>query len=222
MISAGGMDFTAARRNMVEGQLRPRTVNHQGVLAALEAVPRELFVPGTFRDVAYVDEDIPLGNGRFLMEPVTFARLLQAASVKPTDIALDIGCATGYSAAVLARLAKTVIALEGDREMASRATANIAELGVDNAVLVEGPLGEGVPAEAPFDVILIDGGVESIPSAILEQLAEGGRLVTVVIRGGVGRATLTVRSVGDPVSRPLFDAAVPRLPGFEAPEKFSF
>jgi protein-L-isoaspartate(D-aspartate) O-methyltransferase len=222
MISAGAMDFAAARRNMVDGQLRPRTVNHQGVLAALEAVPREMFVPEIFRSVAYVDGDIPLGNGRFLMEPVTLARLLQAASVKPTDVALDIGCATGYSAAVLARLAKTVIALESDGEMASRASANIGELGIDNAVVVEGALDRGVPAEAPYDVILIDGGVESIPSAVLEQLGEGGRLATVVLGRGIGRATLTVRSAGNPVSRPLFDAAASCLPGFGTPHKFLF
>ena len=207
---------------MVESQLRPNRVTDPALLEALAAVPRELFVPATLRSVAYVDEDIPLGHGRFLMEPMIFGRLLELAAVRPSDAALVIGAGTGYDAAVLARIAGRVVALESDGELARQAAQRLQDLGAANVALIEGPLTEGAPRQAPFDVILFDGAIERVPAAILDQLAEGGRLAAVVRTAGIGRATLMTRQSGILASRAAFDAAVPSLPGFEVEAAFVF
>jgi protein-L-isoaspartate(D-aspartate) O-methyltransferase len=216
------MDYAAARRNMVETQLRPNKVTNEALLDALGAVPRERFVPEALRGIAYVDEDIPLAGGRCLMEPMALARLLQLAEVRPGDAVLDIGCGTGYTAAVLARLARSVVAIECDKELATRATATLADLGATNVTVLEGELGQGAPRQAPFDVIFIEGSVDAVPAPIVEQLADRGRLVTVVRQQGIGRATLMARLGGGVSSRVAFDAAVPPLPGFEAQPSFVF
>jgi protein-L-isoaspartate(D-aspartate) O-methyltransferase len=216
------MDFAAACRNMVESQLRPNKVTNPAILEAFAAVPRETYVPASLRGVAYVDEDIPLGGGRFLMEPMILARLMQTAGPRPTDAALVVGAGVGYSVAILARLASRVVALECDPELAQRAAQSLKAQGVANAAVVEGPLAGGAPQVAPFDVILFDGSVDLVPPAIVEQLAENGRLVAVVNAAGVGRARLMTRSGGTVASRIEFDAAVPRLPGLEAVPAFVF
>jgi protein-L-isoaspartate(D-aspartate) O-methyltransferase len=214
-------EFSTARRNMVESQIRTNEVTDEALLAALGAVPRERFVPDTLRGVAYIDEDLPLKKGRYLMEPMVFARLLQLAAIKPSDMVLDIGCGTGYSTAILSRLANTVVALESDPELAALATATLSELGIDNAVVVTGPLAEGCAKQGPYDVIVFNGSVPSVPDKISRQLAEGGRLVAVVGEG-VGRGTLTMRTRGTIASRPVFDAATPVLPEFAAEQGFVF
>ena len=216
------MDYAAARLNMVESQIRPNRVMDEAVIAAFASLPRERFVPLPLRGIAYVDEDVPLGRGRYLMEPMVLARLLQAAAVGPADIALDIGCATGYSAAVLSRLANTVVAVEEDADLLVQATANFAALSIDNIALLEAPLVQGSPKQAPYNVILIDGAVDSVPPAILQQLAEGGRLVTVLGRDSPRRATLIEKIGGTIASRPLFEAAVACLPGFVVEPGFVF
>lgn len=216
------MSFAAARHNMIESQLRTNRVTDKNVLAAFEAVPRELFMPPSMGSIAYVDEDLELAPGRWLMEPMVLARLLQAAEVRPDDVALAVGCGTGYCCAILARLAGTVVAVESDPELAAQAARILSELSIDNVVFVEGQLSEGNPRQAPYDVILIDGGVEEVPEAIQRQLAEGGRLVTVKRRGPVGRAVLMINRGGVVSSRVLFDAAVPLLPGFAREPGFVF
>ena len=216
------MAFAAARRNMVDRQLRTNKVIDEAVLEALGETPRERFVPASLRSVAYVDEDVPLGNGRHLIEPMVFGRLLQAAQVRRTDLVLDIGCGIGYSTAILSRLANMVVALECDRALARAAGAALAELSIDNALVVEGPLEQGWPAQAPYSLIVINGAADRIPEAILGQLAEGGRLVGVEIRHGVGRAVLYLRNRGAISGRPLFDAGVPVLPGLAAEPSFVF
>jgi protein-L-isoaspartate(D-aspartate) O-methyltransferase len=216
------MDYAAARRNMVETQLRPNKVTNEALLNALGAIPRERFVPEALRGIAYIDEDIPVAGGRYLMEPMVLARLSQLAEVKPGDAVLNIGCGTGYAAAVLARLVRSVVAIERDKELAARATATLAELGATNVTVMEGELSQGAPRQAPFDVIFIEGSVDAVPPAIIEQLADRGRLVTVVRQRGVGRATLMVRVGGGVSSRVAFDAAVSPLPGFEAQPSFVF
>lgn len=216
------MDFATARRNMVDSQIRPNKVTDQSIIDALSGVPRELFVPETLRTVAYVDEDVPLGNGRFLMEPMILARLLQLAGLRPPDTVLVVGASVGYGAAVVSRLARRVVAIESDRALAARGNALLKALGVTNVTVVEGPLDGGVPRLAPYDAIIFDGAVEVVPPAIRDQMAEGGRLVAVVNDSGVGRATLMTRVAGVLSSRIAFDAAVPRLPGFEAPSTFVF
>jgi len=216
-------DYSAARLNMVEGQVRPNKVTDHALIEAMSTVPRELFVPKAARGFAYVDEDIAIGNGRYLVEPMVIARLLQEAQVRPTDIVLDVGCGTGYATALLSRMAATVVALESDAELAGRANQTLRDLGVDNFVLVEGPLAEGYPKQAPYDVILIHGSVAEVPAAILEQLADGGRLVTVVSPNGrMGQARLYQRTGSVETGRVLFDAATPLLPGFERKPVFEF
>ena len=217
------VDFAAARLNMVESQLRTNKVTDLRLLGAFETVPRELFVPEPLRGIAYIDEDVALGGGRFVMEPRVLARLLQAAQPGPEDVALDLGCGSGYATAILSRLVATVVALEDDAALAAAANRTLDKLEIDNAVVVERRLTEGYPKQAPYNVILLGGAVAEVPAAIADQLAEGGRLVTVVSAGpGLGRATLMRRDGGVISSRVLYDAALPVLPGFEAEHGFEF
>ncbi len=217
------VDFDTARWNMVESQLRTNKVTDLRVLDAFETVPRERFVPEPLRGIAYIDEDVALGGGRFVMEPRVLARLLQAAQAGPEDMALDLGCGSGYATAILSRLVATVVALEDDAVLAAAANRTLGELEIDNAVVVEGRLAEGYPKQAPYNVILLGGAVAKIPAAISDQLAEGGRLVAVVSAGpGLGRATLMRRDAGVVASRVLYDATLPLLPGFEAEPGFVF
>src|SRR6516164_3280889 len=207
--------FGTARAHMIESQLRPNKVVDARVLAAFAGIQRELFVPEHFQAVAYIDEDLPLGNGRYLKESMVVARLLQAAAVKRTDTALIIGAGTGYEAALVAALARNVVALEEDPELARGARAALVEHSVASVSIVEGPLTLGYRPRAPYDVILFCGGVAEVPSEIDSQLAEGGRLLAVVNpANGVGRATLRTRTGGVVARRVLFDAATPLLPGF--------
>ncbi len=216
-------DYAAARHNMVENQIRPNKVTDSRIITAMAAVPRELFVPERSCGIAYVDEDIAIGKERYLMEPMVLARLLQCADIEETDVVLDIGCGTGYSVAVLAALANTVVALESDRELAAAATRLFEQLGIDNAVVIEAELDAGYGEQAPYDAILFDGAVQRIPEEICGQLAEGGRLAAVVDGGaGLGKATLVVRRGGVLSRRVLFDAATPRLPGFSVEPGFVF
>ena len=217
------VDFAAARLNMIESQLRTNRVTDLRLLGAFETVPRERFVPVPLRGIAYIDEDVALGGGRFVMEPRVLARLLQAAQPGPDDVALDLGCGSGYATAILSQLGATVVALEDDAVLAAAANRTLGELEIDNAVVVEGRLAEGYPKQAPYNVILLGGAVAEVPAAIADQLAEGGRLVTVVSAGpGLGRATLMRRDGGVISSRVLYDAALPVLPGFEAQPGFVF
>jgi protein-L-isoaspartate(D-aspartate) O-methyltransferase len=215
------VDSTAALRNMVDSQLRTNKVTDARLLAAMGDIPREMFVDNALRGSAYVDEDLPLGGGRYLMEPMVLARLVQALEIGADDLALDIGCATGYSAAVLAALASTVVALESDPALADRAAETLARRGIDNVVVVKGALDEGYGDQAPYDAILIDGAVPEIPQAILDQLVDGGRLAAVV-GAGTGRATLVLRTGAVFARRVLFDAATPILRGFEKAPGFVF
>jgi protein-L-isoaspartate(D-aspartate) O-methyltransferase len=210
---------------MVNGQIRTNGVADPAVVAAFSEVPRELFVPEARRMLAYLDDDLAVGGGRtprFLVEPLILARMIQAAGLKPGDRVLDVGCASGYSSAILARLAGSVVALEADAPLAATATGTLRSLGHDNVTVVSGPLAAGWPQQAPYDAIFIEGAVEQVPQALLGQLAEDGRLVTVVGAGGAGRVTM-FRAAGGAVSLlALFNAAVPALAGFETPKSFVF
>lgn len=216
-------DFAAARLNMVESQIRTNKVTDPRVVAAFEAVAREAFVGEAKRGIAYVDEDLEVAPGRYLMEPMVLARLLQAAAPQDGEMALDIGCATGYSTAVIAQLVQTVVGLEGERTLVDTGNRTLNALDVDNAVVVEGKLDAGYAKQAPYDVIVFQGAVCDVPEAVKRQLAEGGRLVAVVVdAGGIGRGTLLQRT-GDSFSRrTLFDAATPLLPGFAREAGFVF
>ncbi len=221
-------NFARARHNMVESQIRTNKVTDEMLLAALADVPRERFVAKAQKGIAYVDEDIPIDGGRYLMEPMVLARLLQEAFVTKDDIVLDVGAATGYNTAVLARLAGTAVALDSDPGLVKHATDAFADLHVDNAVAVEGALAEGYARQGPYNVILVSGMVPEVPQALFDQLAEGGRLVSVVAgdRGpagqGMSRAMIYKKAGGVVSGRVLFDAAVPMLPGFEQEAAFVF
>jgi protein-L-isoaspartate(D-aspartate) O-methyltransferase len=216
-------ESSAARRNMVESQLKPNKVTDARVIGAMAAVPRELFVPDACRGVAYRDEDIALGGARYIMEPMVLARLLQAAEIGPRDKILTLAAATGYGAVVAARLGASVVALESDATLAERARLTMRDLGCRNVEVVIGPLEAGCAAEAPYDVILLEGAVPILPTAVLGQLAPGGRLVGVVRRAGTGKATLFTRlDDGRSAERVLFDAATPLLPGSVRPAGFVF
>lgn len=216
-------DFAVARHNMIEGQIRTNKVTDPALLDALAALPREQFVPAERRSAAYVDEDLRLGAERYMMEPMVLARLLQAAEPTRTDVALDVGCGTGYATALLARLTATAIGLESDAALARGATETLARLAIDNAIVVEGKLADGYPKHGPYDVILVNGAVEAFPQALVEQLAEGGRLVGVRRPGaGPGAAMLLLKRRGAVAGRTLFEAATPYLAGFAPKARFVF
>lgn len=222
------MDFAAARVTMVHSQLRANGVQDPAVLAAMADIPRESFLPKPLHGQAYVDEDLDLGGGRWLMEPLILARLLQALAVQPTDVALVAGDATGYATAIAARLASYVVSLDADPDTAQRAAPVLNQLSIGNVEFVHAPLAGGHPAGAPYDVVLLAGAVCEIPPALPRQLADRGRLAGVVRDGagqrgeGTGKAALLVRAGDTWGRRDLFDAGTPVLPGMARRPGFVF
>ncbi|MHA1599147.1 MAG: protein-L-isoaspartate O-methyltransferase family protein [Alphaproteobacteria bacterium] len=216
------MDFAAARHNMVESQVKPNKVTDPVIIEAIADLAREKFVPEGLEGVAYVDEALAVGEGRHLMEAMIVARLLQEADVHPDDMALVVGCGSGYEAAVLSRLAGTVVALEDDKAVAEHANKTLLAQGIDTVAVVEGKLTEGYPSQQPYDVIFINGSVAEIPAELSDQLAEGGRLVAIVGFGPLGKATLMTKFGGVVSAREIFDAGTPELPGQSTAEAFSF
>jgi protein-L-isoaspartate(D-aspartate) O-methyltransferase len=222
------IDFSAARRMMVDGQIRTSDVTDLRIISAMLEVPRERFVPQAEAALAYLDLDLPCLEARpgepvrRLLKPMVLAKMIQAVAVKSADRVLDVGCATGYSSAVLARLARAVVALEEDAGLARSAQANLAAVGAQNVTVVSGPLARGWPGEAPYEVILVNGTAEIMPRELSGQLADGGRMVAVVGRAPSARAMLYRSVSGDVSGRPIFDAAAPLLPGFAEPPAFVF
>jgi protein-L-isoaspartate(D-aspartate) O-methyltransferase len=221
-------DFAAARRMMVDGQVRTSDVTDLRIVAAMLELPRERFVPEAKADLAYLDFDIAVKEAsagapaRRLLKPMVLAKLVQAAEVGASDHVLDVGCATGYSSALLSRLAHSVVALEEDEALARLARENLKAVGAANVTVVTGPLTQGWPAAAPYDVIFVNGATEIPPHELARQLKAGGRLVAVLGRAPAAQAML-YRSVGGDISGwPIFDAAAPVLPGFAAPPAFVF
>lgn len=217
------MDFSAARQNMVECQLRPNRVTDEALLAAMGSLPRERFLPEALRSVAYADKNLPVASDRCIMEPQVLGRLVQAAAPRPGDVALVVGGEMGYAAAVLSGMVETVFVVESDAVLAGTATKLLAELALDNVVVVESALAAGLSDHGPFDVIFINGGVAELPAPLIEQLAVGGRLVA-VLNGddGVGRAMLLQRGTAGVSRRTLFDASVPILDDFRKKAGFVF
>ena len=215
-------DFAGLRTKMVDGQVRTTDVTSLPLLDALLSVPREEFVPAARRSLAYIDEDLEIAPGRYLMEPSPFARLVQLAEIQPGDFVLDVGAGTGYSAAVLSRLAGSVVALEQDPALAARAQSVLSSLGYDTVAVVEGSLADGYPAQAPYDVILLEGAVESIPQALFSQLKDGGRLLAVEGHGNSGVVRVYVKHGSSVSARRAFNAAVKPLPGFNNVPTFEF
>jgi protein-L-isoaspartate(D-aspartate) O-methyltransferase len=218
--------FSTARQKMVDGQVRPSDVTDSRILDAMMAVPREAFVPASQRALAYLDLDLDVSEGasakRYLIKPVVTAKMLQAAEIKPGDNVLVVGCATGYAAAIIARLAGQVAATESDPSLATKASDVLAGLGLANVTVRTAAAAEGDPANAPYDAIIINGATEIAPDRLYSQLREGGRLVGVFATSQPPRATIVTRAHGDFGHRALFDAAVPVLPGLERAAAFVF
>jgi len=215
------IDYVARRTTMVDTQVRPSDVTKLPIIDALLSIRREAFVPDTLRDAAYVGEHIDLGDGRVVLDARTFAKLLDALDIQSTELVLDIASGLGYSCAVLGHLGQAVVGVEDDEARASEAEALLAEESVDNAVIVNGPLVDGAAAHAPFDVILIEGAVQSIPATLLDQLAEGGRIAAIFVEGSLGVARVGYKIDGDVTWRDVFNAMAPVLPGFEKEVAFS-
>jgi len=217
------MDYAKARANMVDCQVRTNKVTDAALIDALRTVPREEFVPKAIRGVSYVDEDLRIADDRYLIEPMVLARLIQFLAIGADDVVLDVGSATGYSAAIVARLACAVVALESDPALAAAAGKTLQALEINNVVVVEGPLKDGYAKQAPYNAVLFQGAVDEVPNAIVKQLADRGRIAYVERRAsGLGRAVLMTKRDGIIGRRILFDASVPVLPGFAAETGFVF
>ena len=220
------VDFAAARRRMVDGQVRTADVTDLRILTAMLELPREQFLPEDKAALAYLDLDLAVSAPgqpvRRLLKPMVLAKLVHAAAIAPTERVLDVGCGTGYSTALLSRLAGSVIGLEEDVALAKQASDAVSTAGLPNVRIVTGPLSRGCPVEAPFDVIVLEGSVEVVPAALFDQLKDGGRLVGMLGRGAGGKAMLYRCANGDLSGRPVFDAAATLLPGFAKPAEFVF
>jgi protein-L-isoaspartate(D-aspartate) O-methyltransferase len=219
-------DFSTARQKMVDGQVRPSDVTDNRIIEAMLSIPRETFVPEAQRPLAYLDLDIDVSASsaekRFLLRPAVTAKMLQAAGIGEDDNVLVVGCASGYLAAVAAHLTHKVTATECDPSLAAKAAANLAALGLGNIAVKTEPVIDGDSANAPFDVILLNGAAEIAPEGLYRQLKEGGRLVGAFALAGPQRAMVVTSSHGDYGHRALFDTAIPVLPGLKRPAAFVF
>jgi len=215
-------DFAAARRHMVDGQVRTADVTDLRIILAMQEIPRERFVPPASAALAYLDIDLPVGEGgsRRLVKPMVLAKLIHAADIGSSDRVLDVGCATGYGAAVLSHVAGGIVALEQDAGLAQAARTALA--GTANVSVVGGPLTAGWPQGGPYDVIILEGATEIAPQAYLSQLKEGGRVACVLGSGPGAKAMIYYRSGDELGGRPVFDASAALLPGFAKTPVFAF
>ena len=213
-------EFASRRMMMVDTQVRPSDVTKFPIIDAMLHVPREVYVPRDRQEAAYVGQNVEIAPGRVVLEPRTLAKMLDALDIQPGEMVLDLGCGLGYSAAVIARLADTVVAVEEDPGLAAEAQRALAEEGVDNAVVVAGPLAAGSAKHGPYDVITVEGGIETLPQALADQLKEGGRIAAVFMDGALGTVKTGIRMGGRIDWRFAFNATAPVLPGFAARKAF--
>ena len=207
-------DFATRRTMMVDTQVRPSDVTRLPVIEAMLTIPREDFVPANRRAVAYSGENLDIGHGRVMLEPRTLAKLVDALDIQPDELVLDLGCGYGYSAAVMARMAEAVVAIEDQAELASEAERRLSDASIFNVAVLQAPLTEGAPKQGPYDVILIEGAVEDVPPAILDQLRDGGRIGALFTEGALGVARIGTRLNGRMTWRYAFNARAPLLTGF--------
>lgn len=215
-------DFAARRTIMVDTQVRPSDVTKYPIIDAMLAVPRERYVPDSLREAAYVGENLDLGGGRVVLEPRTLSKMLDALDIQPDELVLDIGSAQGYSAAVIARLAEAVVAVEDDETRATDAEETLAAEGVDNVAVVNAPLIEGAPQHGPYDVMIVQGAVELFPDSLMAQLKDGGRVACLFMEDALGVVRIGYRSGVEMDWRRLFNASAPVLDGFARPPAFTF
>lgn len=214
-------DFAARRNAMVDCQIRPSDVTKFPIISAFLSVPRESFVPDDMREVAYADGQVALDSGRVMIEPRTLAKMLDALDVSGSDMVLDVASGAGYGAVILSKMAEAVVALEDNEQQVAEAETLLAAQGVDNVAAVMGDLATGAAKHGPYDAILIEGGVETVPGEIVAQLKEGGRMAAILMDGAVGRASVGVRRGKDIHWRFVFDATAPVLPGYAKINEFA-
>src|SRR6056297_66388 len=215
-------DYAVRRTVMVDTQVRPSDVTKFPIIDAMLDVPREAFVPRHLREAAYMGENIDLGGGRVILEPRTLSKLLDSLDIRSSELVLDVGSALGYSAAVIARMAEAVVAVEEDRDMANEAQGLLSEHGADNVIVHHGPLAEGAPEHGPYDVIVVEGGVGDLPQTLIEQVKQGGRIACLFMEGALGAVRIGYKVDGDISWRYAFNAGAPVLPGFERYKVFTF
>lgn len=215
-------DFSKRRIMMVDTQVRPSDVTKFPIIDAMLTVKREDFVPAARREAAYVGENIALGQGRVVLEPRTLAKMLDVLAIDGDELVLDVGCALGYSTAVIARMAQAVVAVEVDPDMAREAQDALVSAGADNAVVHEGALEAGAPQHGPYDVIILQGGVDFVPALLTDQLKDGGRIAALFMDGPLGEVRMGYKRGADLSWRSSFNATAPVLPGFAKAMTFSF
>jgi protein-L-isoaspartate(D-aspartate) O-methyltransferase len=215
------MNFERARTAMVDSQVRPNAVTDFDIIYQMSVVPRERFVPAELQPLAYLDQHLELTSGRFMISPMFVAKLVQLAEIEKSDVVLDVACGYGYTAAIIAGLASSVVAIEESEDLANAATEALADLDIGNVAVMAAPLSDGYKKEAPFDVILIEGVVEQLPEALPQQLADGGRLVCVEPVNGVDTAVVYTKSGKTLSRREAFHAQIPNLQQFDRAEEFS-
>ncbi len=214
-------DFATRRTMMVDTQVRPSDVTKFPIIEAMLTIPREAFVPAGLREAAYVGENLEIAPGRVVLDPRTLAKILDAVDISPSDLVLDVGCGLGYSSAVVARLAEAVIAVEEDAALVSEAERALAAHGVDNVVVITGPLAAGAAKHGPYDAILLQGAIETVPDTLLAQLKDGGRIAAIFMSGALGTVRVGLKADGVVTWRSLFNASAPVLPGFAAQPAFA-
>lgn len=214
-------DFATRRVMMVDTQVRPSDVTKFPIIEAMLSVPREVYVPRNLREAAYMGENLPLGGARVMLEPRTLAKMLDALDISPADTVLDLGCGLGYSTAVIARMAEAVVAVEEDAALGAEAQGLLSSEAVDNAAVIVGPLAAGAAKHGPYDVITVQGGVEMVPQALLDQLKDGGRIGAVFMEGQLGVVRIGHKRDGQVDWRFAFNATAPVLPGFARERAFA-
>lgn len=214
-------DFAARRTMMVDTQVRPSDVTKFPIIEAMLTVPREMFVPAEQVEAAYVSENVAVAPGRVMLEPRTLAKMLDALGIENDELVLDIGAGYGYSSAVIARMAEAVVAVEEDEQLASEAQTILSDQGADNVIVHQAALTEGAPEHGPYDVIIIQGGVATVPDALTDQLKEGGRMACLFMEGALGVVRIGYKIDGALTWRFSFNASAPVLPGFAKEPAFA-
>lgn len=214
-------DYPARRTMMVDTQIRPSDVTKFPIIEAFLRIPREVYVPSHLTEAAYAGENLMLSEGRVMLEPRTLSKMLDALNILPNELVLDVGAGLGYSTAVIAQLAEAVVGVEDNDAQATDAQANLGSQAIDNAVIHQGPLTEGDAQHGPYDVIIIQGGVEFLPDALSAQLKDGGRVVCLFMSGALGVVRLGMQRHGSIAWRDIFNAAAPVIPGFAKAQEFT-